>query len=314
MDTASLEKDTLTRRVLSIVHDPIIPGEGNRKLHEVLGWNDPDELARKFIADVIACGHGHALYEIVEWIEVNAFPKKIDGFSYTPESYLTCWRARSGFHDPDRVDYLRLLDQFKVKEKITQDLIDEVWLFAFPYAGYYESIMLGPGAFWCNAPPLPDTEDWRRRIVVMGFNYERGVGEMLENLGHRAEAIISRVFNQSIEGENLWERFTRHERTHPGRAEVGTVHFAPNSERDYDWGNKRYVLSFCDNWYDFPAMRGEAKRVNCKEWGDGDIRLHHLWWFDHFPHFDGSSNGISHDWWKYVLDPNEVIEPKKPSV
>jgi hypothetical protein len=310
MDTASPEYDSRPRRVLSIVHDPMIPGEGNRKLHEVFGWNDPDGLAREFITDVTACSHGYARYEIVEWIEVNAFPEKIDGFSYSPEAYLACWRSRSSFHDPDRVDYIKLLDEFKVSEKIEQDLIDEVWLFAFPYAGYYESIMLGPGSFWCNAPPLPDTEDWRRRVVVMGFNYERGVGEMLENLGHRAEAILSRVFSESIEGENLWERFTRHERTHPGRAEVGTVHFAPNSERDYDWGNTRYVLSSCDRWYDFPLMRGEARQVNCKEWGDGDIRLHHLWWFDHFPHFDGSSNGISHNWWEYILDPNKVIGSK----
>jgi len=28
----------------------------------------------------------------------------------------------------------------------------------------------------------------------MGFNYERGVGEMLEDLGHRAESILSHVF------------------------------------------------------------------------------------------------------------------------
>ena len=26
-----------------------------------------------------------------------------------------------------------------------------------------------------------------RRFVIMGFSYERGVGEMLENMGHRAE-------------------------------------------------------------------------------------------------------------------------------
>ena len=45
------------------------------------------------------------------------------------------------------------------------------------YGGYYESIMCGPNAFWCNAPPLKGTEHANRRFVIMGFNFERGVGE-----------------------------------------------------------------------------------------------------------------------------------------
>jgi hypothetical protein len=306
MNTGRSETAFPSRRVLSIVHDPLIPNEGNRKLHDVLGWNDPDELAQRFIMDVSSCSDHRAVFEIVEWIEVDAFPVKIDDFRYTPENYLACWKSKRGFHNPDTVDYIRLLEPFDVKTKIADDLIDEVWLFAFPYAGYYESIMMGPGAFWCNAPPLSHTENWIRRFVIMGFNYERGVGEMLENLGHRAEAILSRVFDRPGEGENLWERFTRYDLTHPGGAQVGTVHFAPNSERDYDWGNKRYVMSHCDDWYDFPALSGEAKRVNCDEWGGGDTRLHHLWWFKHFPHADGSTMGISHNWWDYVLDPEKV--------
>jgi hypothetical protein len=140
----------------------------------------------------------------------------------------------------------------------------------------------------------------------MGFNYERGIGEMLENLGHRAESILTRVFQKLTGEKNLWQRFSRYDLLHPDRAEVGTVHFAPNSERDYDWGNPRYVLSRCDDWYDYPAFKGENKPVNCDEWGGGDIRLHHLWWFRHFPHLEGSTEGISHNWWEYVLDPNCV--------
>jgi hypothetical protein len=299
-------EETTPRKVLLIIHDPFIPGEGGRKLHEVLHWNDPHALTRQFIADIAECSHDRAIFEIVEVCEVDAFSAKVDGFSYSPETYLACWRSRRGFHEPDNLDYYRLLDEYKVRARIEEELIDEVWLFGYPYAGYYESIMGGPGAFWCNAPPLTNTQSWGRRFVVMGFNYERGVGEMLESLGHRSESILSRTFHGSLEGENLWERFTRYDLTHPGQSEVGTVHFAPNSERDYDWGNRRYVLSYCDDWKKFPPMRENARQVNCMEWGGGDIRLHHLWWFEHFPHFDGSSRGLSHDWWDYVLDPNEV--------
>jgi len=295
-----------SRRVLSIIHDPRIPSEGGRKLHEVLGWNNPQDLEGQFIQDVLDCSMGRAQFEIVERIEVDGFPVKQDGFFYTPEEYLACWRVKSGFHQPDTVDYLQILEDFDVQSQLDGGTIDEVWLFGFPYAGYYESIMGGPGAFRCNAPPLKGTEAWARKFIVMGFNYERGVGEMLEDLGHRAEAILSRVYREYSGEENLWERFTRVDLTHPDRSEVGNVHFAPNSERDYDWGNPRKVLSFCDDWFQFPTFTRQARQVNCEEWGRGDIRLHHLWWFKHFPHFDGEWNGISQNWWDYVLDPNWV--------
>ncbi|NKQ37516.1 MAG: hypothetical protein HF973_18120, partial [Chloroflexi bacterium] len=133
-----------------------------------------------------------------------------------------------------------------------------------------------------------------------------GVGEMLENLGHRVESIMSRVFRRKRGEGNLWERFTRYDKIAPGRAECGNVHFAPNSERDYDWGNPRPVPSRCDTWYHFPDLSGPSRQVNCAEWGNGDIRLHHLWWLRHLPHVAGSSGGVSHNWWEYVIDPNQV--------
>jgi hypothetical protein len=204
------------------------------------------------------------------------------------------------------VDYGRLLTEFDIIRRIDDDEVDEVWLMGFPYAGYYESVMAGPGAFWCNAPPMANTERCSRRFVIMGFNYERGAGEMLESLGHRAESIMAHLFRGKRGEANLWERFTRTESTHPGRSEVGTVHFAPNSERDYDWGNPRMVLSRCDDWYQFPHFRSTTRPVNCREWGNGDTREHHLWWFRHFPHVTGAADGLAHNWWEYVIDPNRV--------
>jgi hypothetical protein len=293
--------ETFRPRVLLVIHNPRLPSEGGHKLNQVMRWNDPDELARQYIADVRECSYGLVHYEIAERIEVDAFPVKADGFAYTAESYLRCWHSRSGFHHPDGVDYHRLLAEFDVIAKINRGAIDEVWLFAFPYAGYYESIMAGPGAIWCNAPPLEGTGHAQRRFVIMGFSFERGVGEMLEDLGHRAESILAHVFRHTYGEANLWERFTRYDKTHPGRAECGNVHFAPNSLRDYDWGNPRFVPSHCDAWLQFPDFSATTRRVNCNEWGGGDIRLHHLWWFRHFPHVAGESNGISHNWWKYVI-------------
>ena len=303
---AGASYEPVHKRVSLIIHNPRIPSLGNRKLNEAMNWNDPDELTRDYIADLQACSYGYANYQVVERVEVDSFPVKEDGFVYRPDDFAAALQGRRGFHQPDLVDYGRLLAEFDMIAKVNSGEIDEFWLFAFPYAGYYESTMGGPDAFWCNSPPLPHTAGARRRFIIMGFNYERGVGEMLEAFGHRAESIMRHVFHNAQAEANLWERFARYDQTHPGQAEVGIMHFAPNSVRDYNWGNTTKVLSRCDDWYNFPNLTGQTRLVDCREWGDGDIRAHHKWWFRHLPHVAGSANSISHNWWQYIIDPNRV--------
>jgi len=109
--------------------------------------------------------------------------------------------------------------------------------------------------------------------------------------------------------ESLWERFARYDQRNPGRAEVGNIHFAPNSAKDYDWGNRRMVPSACDDWYDFPTLAGRPRMVDCREWGSGDIRAHHFWWYRHLPHVEGETHGVLNNWWAYVIDPNRVDQP-----
>jgi hypothetical protein len=281
-------------RVLVITFDPIV--QAARRLSQVLRWNAPRALEDQYVADVAAASHGLVEYEIVERIDAGEFPAKTDGFSYTADSFLAAWQRRAGFHDPDGVDYHRLLRQFDLVRQVNSGRIDEVWLFGFPYAGFYESIMVGLNAFWCNAPPIPLA---CRRFVIMGFNYERDVGCMLEDLGHRTESILAEVFRRHGRGENLWERFTRYDKIAPGRAEVGNMHFAPNSQRDYDWGNPQPVMSRADDWLDFPNLTGQARRMTSADWGGGDMRAHHLWWFERLPHADGQTGQISNNWWEY---------------
>ncbi len=290
-------------KILVISFNPIVPVSGGRSLTEALGWHDASGLADAYAADLAEASGGYYRCQIADRLTVDDFPQKADGYRYSGQEYLAAWRARRGFHQPDWMDYTRVIDEFGLVKRVRDGQIDEVWLFGFPYAGFYESRMAGPGAFWCNAPPLEGTARAGRRFVIMGFNYERGVGEMLESFGHRAESILSYVFRARRGPANLWERFTRYEKSHPGRAEVGTVHFAPNSRQDYDWGNRSPVLSRCDNWYRYPDLSGEPRLVDCRQWGNGDIRKHHLWWLSHFPRLGGSSNGILDNWWAYVVDP-----------
>lgn len=295
----------LSRRVSLLIFDPALPTQGNRRLHELLGWNDPDQLVQQYIQDVEEVSYGYAHYQVSERVLVDGFPLKQDGFAYSGEDYLNARSGASSFHQPDAVSYEAILAEHGLVEKINRGEIDEIWLMGFPYAGFYESRMGGPGAFWCNAPPLENTGA-NRRFVLMGFNYERGVGEMLENLGHRTESVLEHVFRKVPPEDNPWKRFTRHEQSAPGQAEVGSVHYAPNSRRDYDWGNKSVVMSRADAWLSYPSLAGGPRPMSSGEWGSGDIREHHRWWFRHLPHFAGEIGGFSNNWWEYIIDPNTV--------
>jgi hypothetical protein len=294
-------------KVLVIVYDPVMDPANGKKLSERMGWRRTEELATGFMSDIVQFSHGMARYQVVERIDVDEFPAKVDGFRYTPQTFMDVLRNISSPHMPQEVDYHAILNQFNVLSRVANNEIDEAWVFGFPHAGFYESRMAGPGAFWCNAPALKNTESSGRRFVIMGFSYERGVGEMLESFGHRVESTLVKTFGHLKGDENLWQRFIRYEKVAPGKAAVGNIHFAPNSERDYDWNNSSTVKSECYDWLlNFPDFKGDIRNVTASEWGRGDIRAHHQWWLKHIPHVAGRQNGIHNNWWQYIIDPQKV--------
>lgn len=298
---------TTILKTLVIVYDPLVDRAAGKKLSEAMKWNRVEDLTEGFTSDILSVSGGLARYQIVERLNVDDFPAKVDGYKYDAQTYLNAARGAANPHMPQEADYYAVLEQFHILERVAKGEIDEVWIFNFPHAGFYESIMGGPAAFWCNAPPLKNTAAAGRRFVVMGFSCERGVGEMLENMGHRAESIMEKTFASLPEDQNLWKRFIRYEKTHPGKAACGTIHFAPNSLRDYDWNNPTPVVSECDDWLNnFPRFKGVTRMVASAEWGNGDTREHHKWWFTHIPKVRGIKNGIHHNWWQYIMDPNKV--------
>ena len=296
----------LQSRVLLIVYNPVVDTASGRKLIDTMGWNDPEQLVAGYIQDVRECSGNLVNYQIVQRIEPDALPVKVDGYQYQTQEYVNALRAHSGFHMPNGADYNDILAKFNVLPRVTNDEIDEVWMFGGPEFCFYESRMAGRGAFFCNSEPVPNTEECPRRFVIIGFNYERGIGEMLEDLGHRAESILQYVYRFKTGDANLFQRFCLYDQIAPGGAHMGTVHFAPNSVRDYDWGNTTPVPSYCDDWDSFPNFPGDVRIVDAREWGDGDIRLHHKWWLRHLPKVAGTTDGIANFWWKYVIDPNNV--------
>jgi hypothetical protein len=295
-------------KVLALVYDPIMDSSTGVALSQQQKWYHVPDLLTGFMADMTQISAGMARYQIVQRIDINEFPAKTDGFRYTPQTYMDVLRNTASPHLPQEVNYYAILAQYNILQRVALNQIDEVWIFGFPHAGFYESIMAGPGAFWCNAPPLASTAASKRRFVVMGFSYERFIGEMMEAYGHRAESIMEKAFAKTTGDANLWKRFTRYEKSAPGKSACGNIHYAPNSQQDYDWGNLAQVKSECYDWQlNFPNFKGDVRTVDSSEWGRGDIREHHRWWFNHFPRVAGRRNGIHNNWWQYVVNPQQVI-------
>jgi hypothetical protein len=310
-ESAPASMSSVTPKVLVLNFDPIVRSRGSRPLHAACRWNDPRALTDGYVADLAECSGGYVRCRVVEWQDVDAYPAKQDGFRYTNGSYLRCLAGEEPWHQPDAVDYQAILWDFEIPGRVERREVDEVWLWGFPYAGFWESTMAGRGAYFCNSPPVEGIQT-ARPFVVMGFNYERGAGEMLESFGHRVEFTMQHVYGSWEPTEtHAWNRFTLYDRIAPGSAGCGNVHFAPNSEHDYDWGNRRFVWSTCDDWLHYPGLTGRRRRVNCGEWGGGDIRAHHRWWLRHLPRAPGRSEGKLNNWWAYVIDPDRVRENQR---
>lgn len=295
-------------KVLLLVYDPIMDKTTGRTLSQQQKWFRTSDLITGFMTDMLEVSGGMARFQIVERVDIDEFPAKTDGFRYTPQTYMDVLRRITSPHMPQEVNYHAIISKYNILQRVARNEIDEVWVFGFPHAGFYESVMGGPGAFWCNAPPLNNTFASKRRFVMMGFSYERHIGEMEEAFGHRAESIMEKTFGKLSGEANLWKRFTQYEKIAPGKAACGNIHFAPNSQHDYDWNNPALVKSECYDWLlNFPNFKSDVRVVGPSEWGSGDTRAHHKWWFKHFPRVAGRKNGIHNNWWQYVAAPQQVI-------
>ena len=307
-DSATEPAQITQSKVLVIVYDPVVDKTKGTTLSQKQQWYRTADLITGFMADMLEVSGGMARYQIVQRVDVDEFPAKTDGFRYTPQTYMDVLRGAASPHTPQEADYNAILGKYNILQRVARNEIDEVWIFGFPHAGFYESTMGGPGAFWCNAPPLKNTDASKRRFVIMGFSYERYIGEMEEAYGHRAESIMEKAFSKLTGDANLWKRFIQYEKVSPAKSACGNIHFAPNSQQDYDWNNPAPVKSECYDWQlNFPNFKGDVRTVGPSEWGSGDIRAHHRWWFNHFPRVAGRKNKIHNNWWQYVVNPQQVI-------
>lgn len=320
----------ITVSVIVLNYDPLVPSEGNRRLHEVMGWNDPRIMAKRYQETLEFAASGAVKFTVVEWRDLNEIYAQKDGYRYQPDEYVRLRRANKGWHDGGGQDYPRLLKEQGIPALVDAPVgspkrIDEVWIFGDHYFGLWEASMAGPGAFFINGGVYPEVET-KRPFAFYGFNYERGVAEMLHNTCHRTEATMNRIFGEwnLKDPKNDWELFSANADQSNGFAGVGTCHWPANAQKDYDYTNTRVVQSWAEDFLNYPNLKCRDRKSGMKPvsrttWGipmfgkPDDHSAYMLWYFTLLPRAKGvGADGRQYNWWKYIYNFTDYTADGKP--
>lgn len=311
-------------KVVVLNFDPLLRGKGGVRLTKYMKWEDPHALTPRIVRVLNEVSDGFANYEIVDFLDIDAFPAKRDGFRYDETSYLEMWADRNKAHQPDAISYARIFEEYRLADRVRHQGVREVWIWGAPYFGADEYAMKIPGdqIFYPTENPWfyrpYDIPDCGRTVWVMGWNYERGAAEAIHSYGHRCEGILSLTVGRGVwdckkAPGNIWNHFTKQSVDFPDDAQVGNVHGGPNAEEGYDYAQKKLVLSGADDWLNYPRLTGARKPVNCESWGGPDYHLNYIkWWLRHLPHARGTSDGFYDNWWQYVANYDEAVQAMPP--
>lgn len=302
-----------TVRVIVLNFEPTVPSQGNQRIWEVFGWNDPRDLAAGFLSDVEYASGGAINYEIVEWRDLNEFPIFEDGTRYNADQYVQNRMTNTGW-STSTADFYAIAEQQGLAELVNDNVIDEIWAFGDHYFSLFgEAWMAGPQSFFINGPSYPDFAV-DRAVAGFGFNYERGVAEMIHNLGHRTENHGSRAYGgwNIVNPATPWDYFTSNiGQTNATSFGVGSTHYPMNAVSDYDTANTSIVNSYADEFVlNFPNTNyANTKPLSRDAWGDLGAgnweRGYQRWFFSHVPRSDGSAaDGRQNNWYKYIYDFN----------
>jgi hypothetical protein len=304
-------------KILVLNYAPI---HEDRRLWEIFNWNDPRKLAEEYAADLHKASGGLVSFEIAEWRDLDEIYARVDEEPPSLADYVK-GRREGTLKEGNPPDYPRLIDEQKVVPLIDDRAVDEVWIFGDHFFGLWEASMAGPGAFFINGGVYPEVKS-RRPFAFYGFNYERGVAEMLHNTCHRTEATMNRIYGEwnLAKPQNNWEKFSANNTQSNGVAGVGTCHWPPNGAFDYDYGNLRMVDSWADDFLNYPHLTGATRGVSVATWSEkgGDHQRNYLkWYFSHLPRAPGTNRDRRlNNWWRYIYEFDHYDaegRPKRPS-
>ena len=297
----------LNKKIFLVIFNPKIDGMSTI---DKFGWNNPDSITGGAISFFKEVTEGRLNYTVAKRQVIESFPVKVDKFTYTSDTYKKCMSSSnkgSDCHNPDTADYLEILKNTGACELLNNGEIDELWIWGGPYFGFWESNVAGPKAFFVNSGPTTGST-CKKMLPIMGYNYERGLNEAVHNFGHRTESVMKEVYGswdpQSTHG---WNKFSLLDKDKKNLAGCGNTHFTSGSTQDYQYNPKGTFKSNCQEFKNFPFIKGEYRDITCSEWGCSELGYDKYWW-KNLPQNDGRSTDkfvnkeIYNNWLLYIFD------------
>ena len=314
--TAVPATEIFNQDVLVVVYDPLL--DNGQRLSDFLGWNDHEDLTAGTINHFSQSSNNRLNYTVVETIIVDTWPEKTDGFIYTEEEYLAVYNGQATSHQPDNVDYNAIVNdpQLDICGKANRGEIDEVWIYNGPWFGFWESTLVGPGAYWYNSNPVPGPYTCTELVPIMGPSPERGLESAVHNFGHRTESTMRQVYGSWEQNRivHSWEAFALVDALSPDfvYSGCGNTHYPPNGLSDYDYGNAGSALTNCDDFWNYPELSNPSdvwQTVSCADWGCNEVGYQN-YWYSRFPANDECGvDDVANDWWQYFVHPELANDP-----
>ncbi|MBI3170357.1 MAG: DNRLRE domain-containing protein [Chloroflexi bacterium] len=318
-ESASTET-TLTavvKNVYVIAYDPLL--SNGQKLSEYMNWSDHSLLTLQTVNFFAQNSNNRISYNIVDTTVVTSgWPELIDGFSYTESEYMAVWNNPSLHHEPTTVNYNKIVNSpdFDICGRLNRGEIDEVWIYNGPWFGFYESRLVGPGAYYMNSGPVTGSHNCNKILPIMGPSVERTVSEAVHNFTHRTESTMSQVYGGWAQNrtDHNWDRFGLVKAQSPdySYSGCGSSHYPPNGTSDYDYGNVSSVPSNCADFANYPNLGDPlviSQPVTCSDWGCLGLDYYD-YWYNHVPFNPGCGpDNVSTDWWSYLGNPGMALYP-----
>lgn len=307
-------------KVIVLIYNPTLPGESGKSLIDYVHGNDPVEYSHILANVVRDASWGYINYNIVDFVWVNGFPRKTDGFQYTPDTFLADRKTQKW--QPATSSYRGMLADNGLLERIKKEHINEVWVWGASGMAMDEFAMFIPNRYARYAPtdnpwfyrPY-DIPDVGHTLWMMGFNYEVGSDNMIHSYTHRVESMGALAIADGIWDtagkRDPWNVFTWLETDHPGTPSmVGNAHVPPNGQSGYDYNNKRKVESWADNWAHYPDLRGPEREISSEEWCNNQTG-YQRWILNHVPKYPGHTKYGYNNWWVYIANTDEDLPDYK---
>lgn len=230
--------------------------------------------------------------------------------------------------DHNKPDYKKILtEDVNICDYVDNRGVRQVWMWSYHFgdiAPDESNMSMGTRSksFWdtldyvdiSNSNRINDMPICQNTYTLYNYNYERALGELLEDHGHQLEVLFDWVH---------WWIISRYKEVYlsgkdpPTVARCGWIHSPPNTTAEYDWNNSKEVLSSCEDWKpDDPDRGGTSKLVSCHTWqgancdGDSGVAFK-VWWMQNMPGYNNGivcrNGGTSKNWWEFYGDLDSAL-------